>query len=212
MTGYSCKEKGGKSIDQGEIHYRIDYIGKSSVPKEFLPQNLVVSFKNDKILFEMVGIGNSGIVNLNNPDKDIFDTYFSFFTKKFYYASEPGEIYPGFEAMKGIRVRKTSHTSVICGFNCKNAVITFPDDKDKAFEIWYTNEIKVKNPNASTPYGQIDGVLMSFIFIMGPSELHFDAESVFRKDISDETFERRDKYSRATREEIDKFINMLVKL
>jgi hypothetical protein len=35
---------------------------------------------------------------------------------------------------------------------------------------------------------------------------------VFKKDIPDETFERRDKYSRVTREEIDKFINMLVRL
>jgi hypothetical protein len=212
MAGYSCKERGAKSIDQGEIHYNIDYIGKIGVPKEFLPQNLIVSFKEDKILFEMIGIGNSGIINLANPDKGIFDTYYSFFTKRYFYAAEPGEIYPGFEAMDGIKFRKTSHTAIICGFNCKNAVVTFPFDKSKFYEIWYTNEIKVKNPNASTPFNQIDGVLMSFFFFMGPSELHFDAETVFKKDIPDVTFERRNKFSRVSREEIDKFINMMISL
>jgi hypothetical protein len=39
MTGYSCKMKGGKNIDQGEIHYNIDYTGNlSGVPKEYYPR------------------------------------------------------------------------------------------------------------------------------------------------------------------------------
>ena len=102
MTGFSCKEKGGKDISQGEIHYNIDYIGNfGPMPKEVLPKNLVVSFKNNKILFEMISsFGNSGILNLSNPEKGIFDTYFSLFTLKYFYAVQPGEQFPGFEAMK----------------------------------------------------------------------------------------------------------------
>ena len=210
MTGYSCKEKGGKYIDQGEIHYNIDYIGNLSVPKEALPQNLIVSFKKDKILFEMIGLGNSGILNLANPEKGIFDTYFSLFTYKYYYAAEPGELYPGFEAMKGMVIRKTSKASVICGFNCKNAEVTFPSDREKVYSIWYTNEINVKNPNASTPFNQIDGVLMGFFFFMGPTELRFNAETVYKKEVSDETFERRDEFKRVSREDINKFINKMI--
>ena len=212
MAGYSCKEQGGKYIDQGEIHYNIDYKGTIGVPKEVLPQNLIVSFKKDKILFEMSGIGNSGIINLANPEKGIFDTYFSFFTRKYYYAAEPGEIYPGFEEMDGMIIKKTSRTEIICGFNCKNAEVTFSSDRKKIFNIWYTNEIKVKNPNASTPFNQIDGVLMSFFFLLGPSELHFDAETVYKKDIPDETFERRDKFVKVTRDEIRQFINKMISL
>lgn len=213
MAGYSCKEKGRKYIDQGEIHYNIDYIGSMGVPKEILPQNLIVSFKNDKILFEMVSdFGNSGILNLANPEKGIFDTYFSLFTMKFYYAGQPGELFPGFEAMAGMLLKKTSKTSVICGFNCKNVQVTFPSDREKVIDIWYTNEINIKNPNAATPFNQIDGVLMSFFFFMGPAELHFNAETVYKKNISDETFERRNKFKRVSREEINKFIDRMVSL
>jgi hypothetical protein len=214
MTGFSCKEKGGKYIDEGEIHYNIDYIGDlGPMPKEVLPKNLIVSFKKDKILFEMVSpFGNSGILNLANPEKGIFDTYFSIFTIKYFYAAKPGEMYPGFEAMKGIVIRKTSNTSIICGFNCNNAEVTFPSDREKVFNIWYTNEINVKNSNASTPFSQIDGVLMSFFFFLGPSELHFDAETVYKKEIPDETFERRDKFKRVSREDINKFINKMISL
>jgi hypothetical protein len=212
MTVSSCKERGGKYIDQGEIHYKIDYVGNFGVPKEALPQNLIVSFKSDKILFEMIGFGKSGILNLSNPEKGIFDTYFSFFTRKYYYAAESGELFPGFDSMEGIIVKKTSKTEVICGFNCKNAEVTFPADKNRIFNIWYTNEINVKNPNAATPFNMIDGVLMGFFFIMGPSELHFEAETVYKKDIPDETFERRKDFNRVTKENINKFINQMLSI
>ncbi len=214
MTGFSCKEKGGKYISQGEIHYNIDYVGSfGPMPKEVLPKNLVVSFKNDKILFEMISsFGNSGILNLSNPEKGIFDTYFSLFTLKYFYAVQPGEQFPGFEAMKDMVIKKTGKTSVICGFNCKNAEATLPSMNNKVYQIWYTNEINVKNPNTATPFSQIDGVLMNFFFFLGPAELHFDAETVYKKEIPDELFERRDKFLRVSREEIDKFINKMISL
>ncbi len=214
MTGFSCKEHGGRYLKQGEIHYNIDYIGDfGPVPKEVMPKNLIVSFKNNKILFEMIStFGNSGILNLANPDEGILDTYFSLFTLKYFYPLQPGEQFPGLEAMNGIKIRKTDKRSVICGYNCKNAEITLPATGDKVFEIWYTNEIDIKNPNTATPYSEIDGVLMSFFFFLGPAELHFEAETVYKKEIPDRTFERREKFTRVSRAEIDNFISKMISL
>lgn len=214
MTGYSCKEKGGKHINQGEIHYNIDYTGDvGSIPKEFLPKNLIVSFKNNKTLFEMVSpLGNSGILNLSNPEAGIFDTYFSLFTIKYFYAAEPGEKFPGLESMEGMELKKTGKTLIICGFNCKNAKVTFAGKPDKVYDIWYTDEIDIKESNASTPYNQIDGVLMSFFFFLGSTELQFTAETVYQKEIPDVTFERRDKFQRISREEINKWINKMISI
>ncbi len=211
FIGYSCREQGSKNIKQGEIHYNIEYSGNmGSVPKEVLPQNLVVSFKNDKLLFEMVSaFGNSGIINLTNPEEGIFDTYFSLFTIKYYYAAVEGEIFPGFEAMDGMELTKTSKTAQICGFNCKNAEMTYPSDRSKVLSIWYTDEIDVKNPNVSTPFKEIDGVLMDFYFYLGTTEVHFSAENVYQKDISDNTFNRRTDFKRVSREEINKFIGKM---
>ena len=214
ITSFSCNERRSKYINQGEIHYSIDYIGKiGSMPKELMPQNLVVSFKDDKILFEMISpIGHSGIMNLANPEKEIYDTYLSLFTIRYFYPSKPDETRPGFENMDGMEIRKTLKSAVICGYNCKNAEVTFPFDRRKVFNIWYTDEIKVKNPNISTPYCEIDGVLMSFLFFMGHSILHFEAETVYKKDIPDNTFDRREKFRRVSREDIGKFIDKMINL
>ena len=156
--------------------------------------------------------GNSGILNLANPEKGILDTYFSLFTLKYFYAVQPGEEFPGFDAMQGTVIRKTTKTSVICGYNCKSAEVTIPAGKNKVYEIWYTNEINIKDPNTATPFSEIDGVLMSFFFLLGPAELHFEAETVYKKEIPDEAFERRQKFVRVSREEIDKFINKMISL
>ena len=209
MAGYSCRERGGKFIDQGEIHYSIEYIGNFGVPKEFLPKSLVISFKHDKILYDMSGIANSGIFNLTNPEKGIYDTYFSVPPVRFYYAGAPGELNPGFSSMDGMVLKKTSRTAVVCGYNCKNAEVSFPASGDSVYNIWYTNEIKVKDPNASTPFNGIDGVLMNFFFFIGESEMRFTAEGVFPKKMSEDTFERKAKFIRISREDITRLINKL---
>jgi hypothetical protein len=212
-TGYSCSDRGGKNISQGEIHYTIEYQGNLSMPKEIMPKNLVVSFKENKILFDISApIGNSGILNLSNPQEGIYDTYISLLAWRYYYSAKPGEPHPGFDAMNGIEIRKTLKTSIICGFNCKNAEVRFPNDKDKIYEVWYTNEINVKDPNAATPFKDIDGVLLSFFFLMGPAEMHFTAETIYKKEIPDKTFERRDKYLRVSRDQIDSFIIRMISL
>jgi hypothetical protein len=209
----SCKNKGEKDINQGEIHYNIEYVGKSTpMPKEVMPKILVVSFKEDKILFDISApFGNSGILNLSNPKEDIFDTYISLLTWRYFYSAKPGEIHPGFDAMKGLIIRKTARTTLICGFNCKNAEVRFPGS-EKVHDIWYTNEIDVKNPNVATPFSQIDGVLMDFFFLMGPAEMHFTAETVYKKEIPDKTFERRTNFNRVSRENIEKFLNRMISM
>ena len=105
VTGDSCVHHGVRNIDQGEIHYSITYSGDSGfIPREFMPKYLVVCFKNDKILFDISApFGNSGILNLANPETGIFDTYINLLGFKYFYPSDPGENYPGFEAMKGMK-------------------------------------------------------------------------------------------------------------
>jgi hypothetical protein len=216
VTGDSCVNSGVRNIDQGEIHYSITYSGDSGfIPREFMPKHLIVCFKDNKILFDISApFGNSGIMNLANPVNGIFDTYINFLGFKYFYPSGPDENYPGFEAMTGMEIHKTSGTSVICGFNCKSAEVTFPGSKtgNKKYRIWYTDEIKVRNPNAATPFNEIDGVLMKFFFVINQREMHFEAETVYRKDIPDKIFERKEKYVRISKKDIDEIIDKFVSM
>ena len=214
IVSNSCREKGYKNIDEGEIHYNIEYIhGTGTLADDLKPKSLIVSFKNDKILFEILSpIGSQGIINLVNPETKIYDTYINMIGLRYYYAASPGELHPGFESMAGMQIKKTSRTTTICGYNCKNAEITFPCDRNKIYSIWYTNEIKVNNSNSSTPFKEIDGILLSFYFFLGNSEMKFDAETVYKKAIPDKVFERRPRFRLVSKGDMDKIINDMVNL
>jgi hypothetical protein len=212
VTNYSCKQqKAGKNITQGEIHYGITYSGKlGSIPKELKPNTLVVSFKENKILFEIVApVGSTGISNLSNPKTGVFEMYVTFLGK-YSYSCKPGETPPGFSSMEGMEIKKTSKSTNICGYKCKNAEVTFSSDRSKVYNIWYTNEIKVKNPNSVTPFKEIDGVLMSFFYFIGKTELQFEAEDVYNKEIPDKNFERKEKFVSVSKEYMNSLILRMI--
>ena len=212
LIGFSCKNRGDKGISEGEVHYSIEYKGTmGGVPKEALPKTLIVYFKKNKVLFEMLSIiGSSGIVNLSNPEDKIYDTYFNFFALKYYYEAAEGELFPGFDAMEGIEIKETSKTMEICGFHCKNAEITLPSDRNKIMDIWYTNEIDVKNSNLGTPFQEIEGIMMDFFLYISDAEVHFVAENVYNTTINDSKFARRQNYKKVAKEEINMFINKMI--
>ena len=175
------------------------------------PNTLVVSFKDNKILFDIITpVGKQGISNLSNPSIDVYDIYVTMPFSKLVYSCKPDEVPPGFSSMSGMKIKKTSKTREICGFNCKNAEVSFASDPNKVYDIWYTNEIKVKNPNSVTPFKEIDGVLMSFFYFMGGTELHFEAENVYKKDIPDKTFEKKEKFKSTTKENMESIILQMI--
>jgi hypothetical protein len=212
VTNYSCKRNAGRNINQGEIHYRIDYSGNlGTLPLSLKPNTLVVSFKDNKILFDILTpVGNQGISNLSNPDINAYDIYVTMIYAKIVYSCKPGEVPPGFSSMSGMKIKKTLKIKEICGYNCKNAEITFDSAPGKVYNVWYTNEIKVKDPNAVTPFKEIDGVMMSFFYFMGQTELHFEAENVYKKDIPDKTFERKAKFKPTTKENMENTILQMI--
>lgn len=214
MLVASCREKGGKYISEGAIHYSIDYIKSSgTLSVDLKPKTLVVSFKDNKILFEILApIGNQGIINVVNPEKKYYDTYINMLGVRYYYAGSEGEIHPGFSSMDGVEIKKTGKTGVICGYDCENVEVTFAADRNKIYSLWYTNDIKVSNSNANTPFHQIDGVLLSFYYILGGSEMKFTAETVYKKEIPDRLFERRPKFRPVNKKDMDKIITDMVNL
>ena len=53
---------------------------------------------------------------------------------------------------------------------------------------------------------------MNFFFFIGTSEFHFEAQNVYKKEIPDRTFERKEKFKRVSRKDINKFIIKMVSM
>ncbi len=210
----SCRDNDFIGINEGEIHYGITYGGPPGMlPRELMPKTLIVSFKNDKILFDIFSpIGNTGIANLANHEKKYYDTYVNMIGGRYYYAGSPDEIPPGLMLMEEMEIRKTGQKGQILGFNCVHAEVRLPSMPDSVFEIWYTDEINIKKPNTATPFHEIDGVLLKFFFFMGEKEFIFEAEGIYRKEIPDKVFHRRERYRKVSKDIINDYIIRMVNL
>ncbi len=208
----SCGGNGPyKNMREGEIYYNIKYVSNpSSLSSDFLPKELIIAFRSDLISTSLrTPIGNSGVTTVINPKQHIYDTYLNILSFKYYYEGNYKDMQPGFGSMEGITIHNTGRRSEICGFDCLQARVDFPDKKITRY-IWYTNEIKAENPNRMTPYRDIDGVLMDFFYIIGGAEMQFTADEVLVKQISDKDFERKKNYRKVTAKYLDTLILKMI--
>lgn len=214
LAGLSgCKESALKSIDEGEIHYKIRYVDRDAVlPDDLMPDNMIVKFKNDKILMEIMSpIGNNGVYNIIDPEQKQISTFFRIMGMKYYYVGTTEEVSPGIDPLPDMKIEYTDKVSRILDFECRKVIVTLPE-RDLYYELWYTDEIDIDSPNLSSPFEAIDGVLMNFFFYMGDIIIEFDAEAIYLKDIPDKSFETKENYRRIDRKSMDDLIISMMNL
>jgi hypothetical protein len=208
-----CNKTSLGKFDEGEIHYRIVYNNHGgTIPMDLMPNSMVVKFKDDKTLMEITApIGNNGIFNLTDPGENTISTYVRFLNIKYYFKGETGLSPPGVDPMEDLKLEKTGDIKVISGLNCKHVLAKLPG-YDHNFDLWYTNEIDIDDPNNSTPFRDIDGVLLKFFYKMGDMIIEFEATNVYEREVPDKEFHQSDKFLRISREDMDRFISKMMAL
>ncbi len=102
----------------------------------------------------------------------------------------------------GMVITPTSKTKTIAGYVCKNALITFSNDSTKNFDVYYTDEIGIEDPNWCTPYHKIKGVLMEATVNKFNIDMHMVAKSVTAQKFEDSEFQISQKFQPITVEEM----------
>ena len=138
-------------------------------------------------------------------------TYVRFLNIKYYFMGETGQSPPGIDPMDDLILEKTGQIKTINELNCIHVLARLPG-LDREFDIWYTDDISLDDPNNSTPYRDIDGVLMNFFYKMGNMIVEFEAVNVYDRPVPDKDFEQTDKYLRISREDMDGFISTMMAL
>lgn len=103
---------------------------------------------------------------------------------------------------KGMKITPTDSTKEIAGYLCKHARVTFEGDSAKDFDIFYTNEIGIKDPNWCTPFYEIKGVLMEATVNKFNIDMHMIATSVVPEEYPEEDFIVTEKYDTITVQEM----------
>lgn len=201
----NCKrDKESPFNGEGEIHYEISYLANDldKISTDMLPNKMVTKYKGENYSFDIEGFfGLFVIENIVNPKLSKNFTLLNVLNKKFYYQGKLNEPAVGFGLIPEMNLEFTEETKNICGIECKKALAIFPLEEkgNDTLEIFYTNEIPLPNPNRTTPYREIDGVLMEFYLELPNLKMKLTANAVYNKSIATAEFVKPDDYKEVSR-------------
>jgi GLPGLI family protein len=211
LTIASCTErKQHNNISEGEIEYYIEYLDNDNENPliMLLPKKMTTLFNNNSSCTLIEGfLGTFKLTYVSNSLINQNYSLFQIMDKKYYYQAGANELSFGYEKMEDLKIVFTDVEKKIAGYNCNQAIASFPGGQYNDIEIFYTKEINLKKPNQNNPFRQIDGVLMEFTVNLMGINMKIKTKKVHRKKIKPEIFEIPKGYSRVTLEEMEKIVS-----
>jgi hypothetical protein len=200
----SCSGNDPKFISEGVIEYDAKPVDEKNPMFGLAPTSMTVKFKDDMFASEMSTMGVFTTVFIADYKKKTLTQMVKVFNDKTACIENEKGILDENEKYK-LNLEETNDVKVIAGYNCKKMIATRADDPSVKFDVYYTDELNVKNANFSNPYSSIKGMLMQFRLKKFGLEMSFTAKSVKKDEISTSTFELPAYYKIITKTEMDDF-------
>lgn len=208
----SCDSFDFSDQPQGEINYEVIYLSnKSGMPTNLLPKKVSLKFRANKSITSITGfMGMFSLCNISDFRKHTNTMMLKVMDSKYFY---PGEKYAApffFDGLSDMNITPTNDTKLLAGFICKKAIVTFTKASQAPFEVFYTDQIKIKNANKASPFKSIDGVLMQFNIRISNIEMKLIANRYKSEPVSEDIFVIPKDYKRVSREKLSGILEKLL--
>jgi hypothetical protein len=204
---FGCGKSG---VNEGVIKYDITYNAeekKTNSVIDLLPTEMEQSFKDGSSKCKIEGFMGMFLTALISNSKTKTNSYlFKLLADKNYCQTKIGQPTLGFDPMPGMHLKKTLQKKEIAGIKAKKIVVSFDDPKIPSFDIYYTDEIEIDNPNWSNPYTEIPSVLLEFRVKMKGITMIIKAKEVLNKEIANTEFDIPDGFKKVTPKNLDAII------
>lgn len=188
----SCGNKTGESNSdsaEGTILFGIKTVDPDHYLSNVIPSEISVKFKNDKVCVLLsAGMGFINLSFISDPATKTFTQLVDITGSPKKACIQNAEEIKKENDLYNIEVTPSEKTKMIAGYNCKMAHVHYKDAESEDFDIYYTNEIKIKNSNFATPYNTLDGVLMEYRIKKAGVDMEFTAKKVSFEPVEDTLF------------------------
>jgi GLPGLI family protein len=217
----SCNNEGGNAENgvqdvQGMIVYDITYLQDESENSliSLLPDSMIYMFKNNSIVQIIEGWGKvftmMGIVDY---EKGTNSALLKVLGKKYHFETPlTSDESFGFDLLNGMEIEYIENeTKEISGFLCKKAIVHFTDTVlQSPIEVFYTEDIKIENPNRNNPFKEIPGVLMEYQMSFQRIPMVMKFKYLENIKVKDSEFQVPDDFTKVSKDEMQQFINTLI--
>ena len=154
---------GPKNVTEGRVIYAIDYPDHKDnfFLYSILPKEMVVDFKND-VMESRIEKANLKNILLVDCNKRRVSAYFSYGEEQFSVILSSADVENMVNDQKRYTIAFTNEKDTMAGFTVKKAIATAVKDPSDKIDLWYTEDIKVKNSNWYNPFGKVPGFLLAY--------------------------------------------------
>lgn len=204
---HSCSMTGQ---NEGVIEYDIEFNEEERKKNEIidlLPKTMKYYFKNNSAVSEISYMGVFRTAYISNFQDKSNTILFYFMPNKYFCTTSFGEKTIGYDPMPGIKLEETGETKDIKGIKAFRVRVSFDDKSTEPFDVWYTKEFKVHNPNWHTPYKDINGVLLDYRIKMKGISMHMTVNKFTEEVVDTLKFQVQKSYKKVHQNEMDKIFD-----
>lgn len=187
----------GKSFE-GTITYDITYPGSTMDAGGQLPTSVIITIKGDKQRMEQLG-GMATITAITDSKLKSQLILIDAMGNKMAYRVAAKETDSALATTTPAKVKILDETKDIAGYKCKKAEVTI-DDNTAIY--YFTEDMGIDNPNWSSPFREIKGMLMEYEQSQNGLKMKFTAKTVKAEKIKDTKFMMPTDYKELTKEEL----------
>lgn len=208
-----CSSIGGS--DEGAIVYEVifDEQEKSSNPViGLLPTEMTLYFKDNSSKTMIEGfMGMFITAYISNCETKKNSILFKVMADRHYCQTDFGEASLGFDPFDGLIIEETTESTDIIGLKANKVNVSFENSDIEPFDVYYTKDVKVHNPNWNNPYKEIDGVLLDFRVKMKGITMHLKAKELKKQEISPDIFIIPEGYKEVSPDELNAIVDEIMK-
>lgn len=196
------------AVNQGIITYDISYPRpiEDKWMETLMPSEMEMQFKNNKINTELTfGLGTIKMGFITNTEDKKLHELLKFFTNRNVSHRGTNQIEELLDKIPPHTIELLPDTKSIIGFLCHKALVHVKSPSENySYDLWYTKEIELKDPNWCTPFNKIPGVLMEYRIEKFNVVMHFTAVEMKQTEIPDTEFLIPSKYKEISIEAMQK--------
>lgn len=199
----NCSSTDEKFISEGAIEYDAAVVDQSHPMATLAPSKMTIKFKDNKSCAEMsAGMGLFSTSFISDPEKKTLTQLVKLLNKKFSLILNEAAVKKENEAYP-YTIIPTKETKIIAGYKCSKAHVKTNDELGYEFDVYYTKDLNIKNPNFANPFSTLDGVLMEYQMKKFGLEMKFTAKTVKNEDVEESCFELPADYKAVSQEEMN---------
>jgi GLPGLI family protein len=202
-----CGCSGGSFLEnrpsEGVIEYALSFpdYDPNGLMAGMLPERTTLTFTDGKQVAELnAGMGIFKTAMIADNGAKLMDYHMSMMSKKLVSHMQPRDLEIFNTDRQHPTILFTQDMDTIAGYPCRRAIAIFDKVDQPEIEIWYTDRIKLKDPNWFGPFSEIPGVMLRYELYQHGIRMRLDAISVTSGPVDDTKFKVKEEYQQVPAE------------